>query len=227
MKKPLLFCLLLLLGNSVGPILAQEPQPDANQLMEEVVLLTEQNEKFKSEHLRSYRIFTILNLKNNKIENKSGKPEENWVGAGIPGKALPITITQILDGRYDYWFGEPAIQGNSARTYYLVNFRPKRRGPKANNYYEEGANKFEGYMHVNVQDKFVQKMEANTRDGFNILAFLGRVRRVHVALEQEIRPDLEGIVVIKSLTINVDYRKLLSEKSEKRTYEYSKHQYIP
>lgn len=160
---------------------------------------------------------------------------------------LVVDFNKLLLKSYDYFSLDPANPANKGvlnkfpyecENCYLLRFRPKVNlpdieeiAPPGSGAIEKGINetamRMNGIIYIDKDHFFIRKYIGGLDGGFNKYG-VTRVTRAFLDLEQEVRPDLNNIIVIKSVKLMFQFRTFfLSHLTREHEYKYSNHRSNP
>jgi hypothetical protein len=230
LKRATIIFLLLAVFSLKNEAQEQGQIPSTRELMDIVIKKALENNRIKARSLIFEKRYMIEDLN---IEGRPGsikKDATTLEGKGRPGAEVPIDINRVLTTSYMFSYASPAIQIIDNRPHYVVHFEPLPENPEVKGLFYEVANRSEGTLYIDREHFFIRKMNSRLIRSFNKYLYLGRVRRVELEFQQEFRPDLNNLVVIKSIIAVVRYRVIYLlypvEYFEKYTYSYSNYKLV-
>lgn len=220
---------------SCRPAYAQEPTVTltANDIMRIVVENMNKNELLKSKFVSFERRCVEYELYRGGQQKSILKDEVSYHGESYPLKlrggsgGISVNLSSILSLNYDYIFLNPNSPSYiklppeykfDCDECYVIKFEPKRIQPDVANIapsnagavekgIHETAMRMEGTIFVDKLHLFVKKFAGELGNGLDkgILSSV-RISMASLNLEQELRPDLSSIVVLKSAEITYQIR---------------------
>lgn len=152
-----------------------------------------------------------------------------------------VDFNKLLLQSYDYYFLNNAnpTDKNILNRYpyecnncYFLRFEPKRNSPNVEDVAPPGAGvldkginetamRMSGVIYIDKDHFFIRKYMGKPDKGFNLYG-VTRVNRASIDLEQELRPDLNNIIVISAVNYMFQVRiLLLSHLTREHEYKYT------
>lgn len=199
------------------------------ELVNAVVTNARDNDERKRRSLSFTKTYTVHELDANgtpKME-KIGEREIVHERAGKKSEPPPIDINRVLAINYHFRFDDNKFQILNGKLHYVLHFWPKEKLPDGENGYYDAANRLSGTVYIDAEHLYLRRLVAVMDKPFNVVWPLGRIRRIELTLEQELRPDLDNLVIVNHFTVDsVRYRRLFSEKFEKHAYVYTDYKLV-
>jgi hypothetical protein len=151
-------------------------------------------------------------------------------GVNLVNDESKLNPEDISTNNHDFSYVVPfALFDETGRKYYEVSFRPKKEHQDGLNPYVKGANRCSGIMYIDAEQLYVFRLVAEMpeSEGYSVAAFFGSINWFRTEILQEIRPDLNNLVVINSITTKLKYRYVIPHYYYQYKYTYSDYKYIP
>ena len=222
-------------------VIAQNNDSFADWLMPKVLANLDVNEKVRRKFVTYDKIRTIDNLGRNPALRKStekfqiyGRGSRSyekliWKNGQIQNNQRPkesmLDLHQILSERYVYSAQMPREKTKDGRWYFVIDFKPKAQDKLPwNNLEDEGINRLEGSLWIDIETMDIIRMEGAIPQPFNGrkgIFFTYSVYEFRMNMEQEV---FSGVMVPKKGEFIMHFDSwAIPETYEKHTYTYENH----
>ncbi len=166
-----------------------------------------------------------------KTSHKNGKKIEEIIEKNDrPAKGKPEDdslpdLNEALAARFEYSLHDK-LEFENGNINIVVDFNPKPNPPRHENQ-DDVINNISGTMRVDLENHYIKTINGhlNHRVSWYLRAF--GIHQLEITAEQDKRPDLENLVVVRSFMVKVHYTLFSIDYYEQRVYTYSNYSLNP